>query len=108
METTSITTKYVRKPLFVDAVQVSEDNFTDVARWCFGKIHNIDDSPVDGVDPTKQFIEVQVNNPKTIRQRRAFVEDWILYTEKGYKVYTTKAFKANFDRVEEPQPVTTQ
>jgi hypothetical protein len=107
MEDTSITTKYVRKPLYVDAVQVTEENFADVARWCFGKIHNIDESEATAVEPSKQFIEVQVNNPKTIRQRRAFLGDWILYTEKGYKVYTTKAFTANFDKVEEAQPVTT-
>lgn len=110
MEPTTITSKYVRKPLYVDAVQVTEENFTDVARWCFGKICNLDETPVNPeseVDPTKQYIEVQVNNPKTIKQRRAAVGDWILYTERGYKVYTTKAFQANFDKVEEPTPVTT-
>ena len=47
MENTSITTKYVRKPLYVDAVQVTEQNFADIARWCFGEIGNTDESPVD-------------------------------------------------------------
>jgi hypothetical protein len=28
------------------------------------------------------------------------VGDWILYTERGYKIYTEKAFKENFDPVE--------
>ena len=104
METTSITTKYVRKPLFVDAVQVTEQNFADIARWCFGEIGNIDESPVDrsaDVQPTKQYIHVRVHNPKNPRQTKAFVGDWILYTERGYKVYTTKAFQANFDLVEQ-------
>lgn len=104
METTSITEKYVRKPLFVDAVQVSEENFADVARWCFGEIHNIDESTVDtsaDVEPSKQYIHVRVHNPKNPRQTKAFVGDWILYTERGYKVYTTKAFQANFDKVDE-------
>jgi hypothetical protein len=104
MENTSITTKYVRKPLFVDAVQVTEQNFADIARWCFGEIGNIDDSPVDKtaeVQPTKQYIHVRVHNPKNPRQTKAFVGDWILYTERGYKVYTTKAFQANFDKVDE-------
>jgi hypothetical protein len=103
MENTSITTKYVRKPLFVDAVQVTEQNFEDIARWCFGEVANIDESPVDrsaSVQPSKQYIHVRVHNPKNPRQTKAFVGDWILYTERGYKVYTTKAFQANFDQVE--------
>ena len=96
METTSITEKYVRKPLFVDAVQVTEDNFADIARWCFGEICNIDETPTteaQGIEPAKQYIHVRVHNPKNQRQTKAFVGDWILYTERGYKVYTTKAFQ---------------
>lgn len=106
MGTHSITTKYVRKPLYVDAVQITEQNFGDVARWCFGKICNIDESPIDVtedlhnvVHPKEQYIHVSVHNPKNPRQTKAFVGDWILYTERGYKVYTEKAFKANFDKV---------
>jgi hypothetical protein len=103
MENHSPTRKYVRKPLYVDAVQVTEENFSDIARWCFGEIGNIDETPVDkskDAEPTKQYIHVRVHNPKNSRQTRAFVGDWILYTERGYKVYTTKAFTANFDLVE--------
>jgi hypothetical protein len=110
MEATSITQKFVRKPLYVDAVQVTEENFSEIVRWCFGEIGNIDDSPVDkvalasdGPQPSKQYIHVRVHNPKNPRQTRAFVGDWILYTDRGYKVYTTKAFQANFDLVPEPQ-----
>lgn len=102
----SVTRKYVRKPLYVDAVQVTEENFADIARWCFGEVQNIDESPVDRskpLEPTKQFIHVRVHNPnpKNPRQTQAYVGDWILYTERGYKVYTTKAFTANFDLVED-------
>ena len=103
MLVTSITSKYVRKPLYVEAVEVTEDNFLDIARWCFGEIGNIDESPVDmegECEPLKQYIHVRVHNPKNSRQTKAFVGDWILYTERGYKVYTTKAFEANFDLVE--------
>jgi hypothetical protein len=95
----SITEKYVRNPLIVDAVQVTEQNFTEIARWCFGEIGNIDESPIDpsaDINPAKQYIHVRVHNPKNARQTRAFVGDWLLYTERGYKVYTTKAFQANF------------
>lgn len=103
MEPTSITTRYVRKPLYVDALQVTDENFVTVARWCFGEIVNSDETPVteeQAVDPSKQYIHVRVHNPKNPRQTKAFVGDWILYTERGYKVYTTKAFLANFVKVE--------
>lgn len=104
MEQTSVTQKYVRKPLYVDAVQVTEENFSTIARWCFGEICNIDESPVDmsqPVQPNRQYIKVRVNNPRLPRQTKAFVGDWILYTERGYKVYTTKAFQENFDPVQQ-------
>src|SRR5678815_2038416 len=104
MDTQKVTEKYVRKPLYVDAVQVTEDNFEEIAEWCFGEISNIDETPVDPnateVDPSKQYIHVRVHNPKNPRQTRAYVGDWILYTERGYKVYSTKAFQSNFTKVE--------
>lgn len=106
MQPTSITEKYVRKPLFVDAVQVTSENFLDVARWSFGEIKNKDESPVDfskGPDPENQYIQVRVTNPKNSRQSKAYVGDWILYTIHGFKVYTTKAFHASFVRVEGEQ-----
>jgi hypothetical protein len=86
------TTKFVRKPLYVDAVQVTNANFTEVVEWCQGDIKETDDR--------QQYIRVRVVNPKNTRQTQAFVGDWILYTDRGYKVYTTKAFRHSFDRVE--------
>lgn len=103
--------KYVRKPLYVDAVKVTEENFSDMVRWCFGEVGNIDETPIDPaaeLQPTKQYIHVRVHNPKNPRQTKAFVGDWILYTERGYKVYTEKAFQANFvlvDGVEKDKAV---
>lgn len=86
------TQKYVRKPLYVDAVQVTSENFETIAAWCMG---NISSEP----NGTK-YIYVRVHNPKTPRQSRAYVGDWILYTTLGYKVYTEKAFINNFDLCE--------
>lgn len=94
---TIVTTKYVRKPLIVDAVQVTADNFEELANWCQGSIVNNDKSePVDVVDPSSQHIHVRVHNPRSERQTKAFVGDWILYTERGYKIYNTKAFTMTF------------
>lgn len=108
--------KYVRKPLYVDAVKVTAENFTEVVRWCQGNVGvmgsepGTEVKPAEGVelDPTKQYIHLRVHNPQSPRQTKAFVGDWILYTEKGYKIYTEKAFLENFVQVEletEPEAV---
>lgn len=103
------TAKYVRKPLYVDAVQVTEENFLDVVSWCQalvgtqGSEAGTETRPAEGVelDPNNHYIRIRVHNPQSQRQTKAFVGDWILYTERGYKIYTEKAFKENFDAVNE-------
>jgi len=104
------TIKYVKKPLFVDAVQVTEENFAYVAQWCQGKIRSSDGAleiaPVDaiagtpGVNPHACYIHVRVHSPRTPRQTRAFVGDWLLYTDRGYKVYNNTAFEESFEIAE--------
>ena len=97
---TIVTTKYVRKPLIVDAVQVTRENFKELADWCQGSIRRNNDGMdvMSGeVDPSSQHIHVRVHNPRSGRQAMAFVGDWILYTEMGYKIYNTKAFLGSFE-----------
>lgn len=88
--------KYIRKPLYVDAVRITAANFDEVVAWCQGEVLQ---DEVPGKGTTKKFIKVRVHNPKNVRQTKAFVGDWLLYTERGYKVYTNKAFHASFDLV---------
>jgi hypothetical protein len=95
------TQKYVRKPLYVDAVRVTSANFDDIVAWCQGEVDQ-DEVPGKG---TKKHIKVRVHNPKNPRQTKAFVGDWLLYTERGYKVYTNKAFHASFDEALSEQPL---
>lgn len=100
---TIVTDRFIRKPLYVDAVQITHENFAAVAEWCQGEVRtNNGDEPVsdDGINPSATYIRVRVHNPKNVRQTKAFVGDWILYTERGYKVYTQKAFRNSFDEVE--------
>lgn len=93
------TEKYIRKPLYVDAVRVSTQNFDEIASWCQGEVQ------VDA-ETRKQYIKVRVHLPKVPRQTRAYPGDWILYTDKGYKVYTNRAFRASFDKVVDEGVVT--
>jgi hypothetical protein len=91
--------KYIRKPLIVLGVQVTKENFMELALWVQGSIQNNDGSQGGQIDPPNQYIMVRVVSPKTPRQSRAFVGDWILYSDRGYKVYTPKAFNNTFDPV---------
>jgi hypothetical protein len=87
------TETYVRKPLEVQAIQVTEENMFDVAKWCGGRIQ------ISVEDEKTKFVGVSVLNPLSIRQTEAYVGDWVLKSDTGYKVYTTKAFKQGFDLV---------
>jgi hypothetical protein len=86
------TQRYIRRALFVDAIQVTDENFDELITWCQGDSQN---------DGTRKYIRVRVHTPKSIRQTQAFVGDWILYTDRGYKVYTNRSFTDNFDLAEE-------
>jgi len=82
------TTKFSRKPFFVDAVQVTEANMKEVAEWCSGEILEY---------PNETYIKVSVKRPYSQRQTQAHPGDWVLQAGKGFKVYPDKAFKQSFD-----------
>lgn len=101
------TTKYVRKPLYVDAVQVTKENFLDIVEWCQATVGangaelGTEIRPAAGaeIDPEAHYLRIRVHNPRGQHQTKAVVGDWILYTDRGYKIYNEKAFEANFDLV---------
>jgi hypothetical protein len=96
MDNSVNTSQYIRKPLYVAAVKITANNFDEIAAWCQGEIQQ-EEMPEKGM--TKKFIRVRIHNPKNPRQTKAFIGDWLLSTERGYKVYTNKAFHASFDSV---------
>lgn len=83
--------KYVSVPIEVEAVEVTAENLEDIAVWCNGELRtaSIDENPVT-------YIKVPVKRPRTERQTKAFVGDWILKTPIAIKVYNPIAFKKNF------------
>jgi hypothetical protein len=85
------THKFARKPFYVDAVRVSEDNIAEVAEWCQGEVLS------DGDEG--KYVKVRVHRPLTDRQTKAFIGDWVLYAGTGFKVYTPKAFDKSFEKV---------
>lgn len=92
------TQKFIRKPLYVDAVQITRANFDAVVAWCGGEVMQDD---VPGRGRSKKYIKIDVHQPKNPRQTKAKVGDWLLKTEKGFKIYTDKAFHESFHLPEE-------
>lgn len=88
--------KYARKPFYIDAVQVTEDNISDVAKWASADVRTDNDTAA------KKYIKVRVLRPLKERQTKAYVGDWVLYAGTGFKVYTTTAFASNFEISDQP------
>ena len=86
------TSKYIRKPFSIDAVQVTTDNISDIATWVDGEVRT---------DDVGQYVKVRVHRPLNDRQTKAYVGDWVLYAGTGYKVYTPKAFANSFEQSSE-------
>jgi hypothetical protein len=100
------TTKYARKPFYVDAVRVTQNNIEDVAAWAQGEVRRDTDTGRE-----IPYIHVRVFRPLDDRQTKAFIGDWVLYAGTGYKVYTNRAFLNSFDKVEgaeKEQPADTE
>lgn len=94
-ETHLATTHFVRKPFYVDGIRVSKQNMEEVAAWCKGEIKQTE--PKDKGKRPSPYIEVNVNKPLNERQKRAFIGDWVLEAENGFKVYTDAALKLTFE-----------
>lgn len=86
--------QYQRKPFPVEAVQVTLDNMQEVAEWCGGEIV-LDKQGSRLVN----FIKIEVQHAISERQKKAFLEDWVLKTNSGFKCYSSRAFPKNFDPV---------
>lgn len=83
------TTKFVRKPLYVEAVRVTAENMDEVAEWCGGYVDRT----------AKPFIKVDVKRALHAKQTQAYSGDWVLQSSTGFKVYIHKALFENFDMV---------
>ena len=88
------TETFARKPFYVQALRVTEENFQQIAEWVGGEIREVKQG---------KYVEVDVQRFLYERQRQAFVGDWILSSKVGettsFKVYTDTAFRKSFDAV---------
>lgn len=91
------TDQYIKKPLYVEAVRITRRNFGEVVTWCNGRVQT--ERPDHRENPSKRYIKLQTHNPNSARQTKAYLGDWILKTDRGFKVYPHKAFLESFDEV---------
>lgn len=89
---------FSRKPLVVEAIQVSADNMDDIASWCGGEVltHEPKVHAGVGTPPTKKYVRVNVLHPLNKKQTRAYVGDWVLKSGQGFKIYANNAFVKGF------------
>lgn len=90
---------YVKRPLQVNAVQVTADNMAEVAAWCKGEIRICTRRPGKLQDVEYPYIKVPVLKPLTEKHTWARVGDWVLQNrqdETSFKVYSQGAFRHDF------------
>ena len=87
------TTTFSRRPFEVEAIQVTEENIKAVAEWCRGKVLHAQRT-AGTIEP---YIKVQTHRPANKKQTMAFIGDWILRAETGFKIYTDAAMQNSFE-----------
>lgn len=85
--------EYQRKPFTVQAIQVTVDNMQEVAEWCGGEVI-LEQHGARLVN----YIKVDIPDARTERQKKAFVQDWVLKTDTHVKCYSKKAFPNTFEK----------
>ncbi len=86
---------YVRKPLVAEAVQVTEENIHEVAAWAKAEV--VLESR-HGRPTGREYIRVDVKMALNERQKKAYVNDWVVRIGTSYKVYKPESFTSSFDR----------
>lgn len=88
------TQRYMRKPVLVEAVRVTDENIVEVAKWLGAVIE------FEPGERQRAYIVLNVKHPMYPRQKQAFVGDWVLKNDNGVKGFSDKAFLKSFDRIE--------
>ena len=82
-------TKFIRKPLFVEGVQVTAHNMLAVADWCGGvSLQTASKRP---------YVKLPNKTAAADRLSMAFAGDWVLKSDVGFKVYSKRSFERTFD-----------
>lgn len=89
----------MRKPFFITAYEVTEENMEILAQWCQGVVVREEGKP--------PFVRVPVERATSSRQTKAFVGTNITVSmrrgEKSFKVYQKEWLDADFDELPEDE-----
>jgi len=87
------TETYRRKIIAVEAIQVTEENLYEIAKWCGGDVRT-------DYETKEKFIKISVLHPLKPEHSRAYSGNWILKSAAGYKIFNDKAFLSSWEKVE--------
>jgi hypothetical protein len=95
---------YLRRTFEIEAVRITHDNISEVAKWCLAE-EKTQTRPAkkgegSGYVQEVPYLKVDVLRPLNERQTMAFIGDWILKTGTSFKIYTDIAFHKNFVKKE--------
>jgi hypothetical protein len=77
-------TKYITKPVVVEAMQVSLENLADIAKWCGGYVRG------ESIRFTKPK---QLRKPNADNSHYAIVGDYVIKTNYGFTVMKPAKFE---------------
>jgi hypothetical protein len=89
----SVTSRWVRKNSNVEAVRLNRAEIHKIAFWCGGAIMATDTGGREGNGALFILLPFKSNYNKP---NRAFMGDWILKDDDGFKVYSHEAFQGVF------------
>ncbi len=89
--------KYIRNPIEVEAIRVTDANFAAVLEWAGGTEEKTETPVMKGSGVlVRRFIQIEAKRTLFARQTTGYIGDWILKNDKGCRVYTDAAFRAAF------------
>jgi hypothetical protein len=93
----SVTSRWVRKNSNVEAVRLNRAEIHKIAFWCGGTIMATDSGGREGAGTL--FIQLPFKSNYN-KPNRAFMGDWILKDDDGFKIYSHEAFQNVFLKAE--------
>ena len=84
---------WVRNSFSVEAVQVTGENIRAVASWCEGSVGQTQSKTYP-----KAYIGLCTVQYNKVRQTKAYVSDWILKTDEGFKHYRDQSFRTTYSK----------
>lgn len=91
--------KYVSKPTYVDAIEVTAENLAEVSVWCRGDVRTEGHLVGEPEKPDVKYIKIPMYHPASVKLTKAYIGDFVVYSGTKFKVFTPKPFANTFEIV---------